>query len=112
MWGASTLLPGGDYRYDVILLDPKRQPQGKQEPARRFALWLVSPEGQAAIATYKVNDEQLCSTPRPQCRNWSAETSASGGLLSAICSLLGARDRGQMPRTHYTGRIAQPCRAI
>jgi hypothetical protein len=96
MWGASTLLPGGDYRYDVILLDPKRQPQGKQEPARRFALWLVSPEGQAAIATYKVNDEQLCSIPRPQCRNWSAaETSASGGPLSAICSQLGAPLHGR-----------------
>ncbi len=46
-------------RYDVILLDPKRHPEAKQQPARRFALWLVSPEGQAAIGGYKVKGEQL-----------------------------------------------------
>lgn len=46
-------------RYDVILLDPKKHPQAQQEPARRFALWLVSPEGQAAIGAYKVHGEQL-----------------------------------------------------
>jgi tungstate transport system substrate-binding protein len=46
-------------RYDVILLDPKKHPQAKQEPARRFALWLVSPQGQAAIGAYKVDGEQL-----------------------------------------------------
>jgi len=46
-------------RYDVILLDPKRHPEAKQEPARRFARWLVSPEGQAAIGGYKVKGEQL-----------------------------------------------------
>ncbi len=46
-------------RYDVILLDPKRHPEAKQQPARRFARWLVSPEGQAAIGGYKVKGEQL-----------------------------------------------------
>ncbi len=46
-------------RYDVILLDPKRHPEAKQQPARRFALWLASPEGQAAIGGYKVKGEQL-----------------------------------------------------
>jgi tungstate transport system substrate-binding protein len=46
-------------RYDVILLDPKKHPEAKQEPARRFADWLASPEGQAAIGAYGVNGEQL-----------------------------------------------------
>jgi tungstate transport system substrate-binding protein len=46
-------------RYDVILLDPKKHPQAKQQPARRFADWLVSPEGQAAIGAYQVKGEQL-----------------------------------------------------
>jgi tungstate transport system substrate-binding protein len=46
-------------RYDVILLDPQKHPQAKQQPARRFADWLVSPEGQAAIGAYKSNGEQL-----------------------------------------------------
>jgi tungstate transport system substrate-binding protein len=46
-------------RYDVILLDPKKHPQAKEAAARRFALWLVSPEGQAAIGGYRVKGEQL-----------------------------------------------------
>jgi tungstate transport system substrate-binding protein len=46
-------------RYHVILLDPKKHPDAKQEPARRFVDWLASPEGQAAIGDYKMNGEQL-----------------------------------------------------
>jgi len=46
-------------RYDVILLDPQEHPPAKQVPARRFADWLASPEGQAATGAYKVNGEQL-----------------------------------------------------
>jgi tungstate transport system substrate-binding protein len=46
-------------RYDVILLDPARHPQAKQEPAKRLADWLISAEGQAAIGAYKIAGEQL-----------------------------------------------------
>jgi tungstate transport system substrate-binding protein len=46
-------------RYDVILLDPKKHPEAKREPARRFADWLASLEGQAAIGAYEVGGEQL-----------------------------------------------------
>jgi tungstate transport system substrate-binding protein len=46
-------------RYDVILLDPQKHPQAKRQPAHRFADWLASPEGQAAIGAYKVDGEQL-----------------------------------------------------
>ncbi|MFZ3237460.1 MAG: substrate-binding domain-containing protein [Stellaceae bacterium] len=46
-------------RYDVILLDPKKHPQAQQQPARRFAAWLVSPEGQTAIGAYQVQGTQL-----------------------------------------------------
>ncbi len=58
-----TVLVEGDprllNRYDVILLDPVKHPEAKQELAHRFAEWLASPEGQAAIGGYKVNGEQL-----------------------------------------------------
>jgi ABC-type tungstate transport system permease subunit len=61
--GDLTVLVEGDPRllnlYDVILLDPKKHPEAKQEPARRFADWLASPEGQTAIGAYGVNGEQL-----------------------------------------------------
>jgi tungstate transport system substrate-binding protein len=46
-------------RYDVILLDPQKHPEAKQLPARRFADWLASAEGQAAIGAYELNGEQL-----------------------------------------------------
>jgi hypothetical protein len=41
-------------RYNVILLNPEKHPVPKQAAARRFAQWLLSPEGQAAIGAYKV----------------------------------------------------------
>jgi len=46
-------------RYDVILLNPQTHPQAKQAPAHRFALWLTSPEGQAAIAGYTIAGQRL-----------------------------------------------------
>ena len=44
--------PGLLNRYDVILLDAKKHPEAKQEPARRLRGWLVSSAGQAAIGAY------------------------------------------------------------
>jgi tungstate transport system substrate-binding protein len=46
-------------RYDVILLDPRKHPEAKQTPARRFADWLASAAGQAAIGAYELNGEPL-----------------------------------------------------
>lgn len=46
-------------RYDVILLDPKKHPEAKQEAARRLAEWLISPQGQDAINGFKIDGEQL-----------------------------------------------------
>jgi tungstate transport system substrate-binding protein len=55
-------------RYDVILLNPQAHPQAKQKPARVFATWLASPEGQAAIADYAISGQRLFhpeSDPKP-----------------------------------------------
>jgi tungstate transport system substrate-binding protein len=46
-------------RYDIILLNPAIHPHANQGPAKRFALWLTSPEGQAAIAGYTIAGEKL-----------------------------------------------------
>jgi tungstate transport system substrate-binding protein len=46
-------------RYDVIELDPQKHPTAKLGPAKIFADWLVSPEGQQAIGAYQVNGERL-----------------------------------------------------
>jgi tungstate transport system substrate-binding protein len=61
--GDLTVLVEGDprllNRYDLILLNPAKHPVAKQALARRFAQWLLSPEGQEAIGAYKVDGEQL-----------------------------------------------------
>jgi tungstate transport system substrate-binding protein len=61
--GDLTILVEGDphllNRYDLILLNPAKHPVPKQDLAKRFAQWLLSPEGQAAIGAYKVGGEQL-----------------------------------------------------
>ena len=56
------------HRYDVILLNPQTHPQAKQDPAHRFAAWLASPEGQAAIGGYMIAGQRLFhpeSDPKP-----------------------------------------------
>jgi len=45
--------------YGVILVDPAKHAHVKQAEGRAFMDWLVSAEGQAAIASYKVGGEQL-----------------------------------------------------
>jgi tungstate transport system substrate-binding protein len=45
--------------YGVILVNPAKHAHVKQAEGRAFMDWLVSPEGQAAIASYKVGGEQL-----------------------------------------------------
>jgi tungstate transport system substrate-binding protein len=51
--------PGLLNRYDVILLDAKKHPEAKQEPARRLRDWLVSGAGQSAIGAYTKQGQQL-----------------------------------------------------
>jgi tungstate transport system substrate-binding protein len=57
------ILVEGDKRmfnqYGVILVNPAKHPQVKQDFGQLFVNWLVSPEGQHAIADYKINGEQL-----------------------------------------------------
>ena len=46
-------------QYGVMLVNPAKHPHVKQELGQAFIDWLVSPEGQKAIADYKINGEQL-----------------------------------------------------
>jgi tungstate transport system substrate-binding protein len=61
--GALVIAVEGDRRlfnqYGVMLVNPQKHPAVKQEPGQQFIDWLVSPEGQKAIAGYKINGEQL-----------------------------------------------------
>jgi tungstate transport system substrate-binding protein len=42
-----------------MLVNPARHPHVKQLEGRAFIRWLVSSQGQQAIADYRINGEQL-----------------------------------------------------
>ncbi len=46
-------------QYGVMLVNPAKYPSVKKELGQTFVDWLVSPEGQAAIAGYKIAGQQL-----------------------------------------------------
>ncbi len=46
-------------QYGVILVNPARHPHVKEKAARAFMDWLTGPEGQKAIAAYRLNGQQL-----------------------------------------------------
>ena len=46
-------------QYGVMLVNPAKHPSVKKELGQQFIDWLVSAEGQKAIADYKINGEQL-----------------------------------------------------
>jgi len=61
--GDLAILVEGDQRlmnqYGVILVNPEKHSSVKRAEGQAFIDWLVSPEGQAAIADYKIGGEQL-----------------------------------------------------
>ena len=61
--GEMAVLVEGDKRlfnqYGVIVVNPAKHPHVKVAPAQRFADWVVSAEGQQAIAGYRIGGEQV-----------------------------------------------------
>lgn len=57
------VLVEGDTRlfnqYGVMVVNPAKHPQTKTVEAQKFVDWVVSPVGQAVIASYKIGGEQL-----------------------------------------------------
>ena len=46
-------------QYGVMLVNPEKYPSVKKELGQAFVDWLISAEGQAAIAGYKIDGQQL-----------------------------------------------------
>ncbi len=46
-------------QYGVILVSPEKHPHVKRAPGQAFIDWLISPEGQNAIAGHKIGGQQL-----------------------------------------------------
>jgi tungstate transport system substrate-binding protein len=61
--GSLAISVEGDKRlfnqYGVILVSPAKHPHVKKDMGQAFIDWIVSREGQDAIAAYKINGEQL-----------------------------------------------------
>src|SRR4051794_15068250 len=61
--GELDIVVEGDKRlfnqYGVMLVNPEKHPSVKKKLGQQFIDWLVSAEGQKAIADYKINGQQL-----------------------------------------------------
>ena len=61
--GTLAVLVEGDTRlfnqYGVIVVNPAKHPHTKTELAQAFSDWVVSADGQAVIASYKIGGDQL-----------------------------------------------------
>jgi tungstate transport system substrate-binding protein len=61
--GDLVIVVEGDQRlfnqYGVILVNPAKHAHVKKDLGQAFINWLISPEGQKAIADYKINGQQL-----------------------------------------------------
>jgi tungstate transport system substrate-binding protein len=61
--GELDIVVEGDRRlfnqYGVMLVNPQKHPHVKAKDGQAFIDWLVGPEGQKAIADYKIEGKQL-----------------------------------------------------
>ena len=61
--GDLEIIVEGDKRlfnqYGVMLVNPEKYPTVKKQLGQSFVDWLISPEGQAVIAGYKIDGQQL-----------------------------------------------------
>jgi tungstate transport system substrate-binding protein len=61
--GSLVILVEGDVRlfnqYGIMLVNPAKHPSVKRVEGQAFIDWVLSPEGQKAIADYKIGGEQL-----------------------------------------------------
>ena len=73
-------------QYGVILVNPEKHPNVKKAEGQAFIDWIVSPEGQKAIADYKINGNQL----------FFPNATANGGV--AVFTTLASRMRRSVQR--------------
>jgi len=69
-------------QYGVTLVNPAKHPNVKKDLGQAFIDWLVSPEGQAAIASYNIGGEQLFFPDAGQPDAVSANTGARSAKVS------------------------------
>ncbi len=70
--------------YSAIMVNPSKYPSVKFDLVKQFYLWLISDEGQSAIAAYEINGYQAFTPCFPECANLTAEEAAFWGLTSVF----------------------------
>ena len=122
--GELEIVVEGDKRlfnqYGVMLVNPAKHAHVKKDLGQQFIDWLMSPEGQKAIADYKINGEQLffpnATVPGVGCGRSSAAVIAmtASAALPRCCSTRPDRCAARSPsregvrggeRRHGAGEI-------
>jgi len=57
--GSTCKGPAPFHQYGVMLVNPDKHPNVKRSSGQAFVDWVISLEGQQAIAEYKIGGEQL-----------------------------------------------------
>ncbi len=68
--------------YSAIMVNPSKYPNVKFDFVKQFYQWLISKEGQDAIASYKVKGESLFTPCFPDCANLTKEEANFWGVGS------------------------------
>ena len=74
-------------QYGVILVNPAKHPHVKKELGQAFIDWLVSPEGQKAIADYKIDGAAAVLPQRHRAGGVMIAPHRSSLLLAAIMTV-------------------------
>ena len=88
-------------QYGIVLVDPDKHPGVKADLGRQFVDWVLSGEGQAAIASYKVDGRQLFF---PNAGGRGPHEGARGGMASPALRPNG-RPRGPGSSPGRAGRV-------
>ena len=92
-------------QYGVMLVNPEKHPSVKKDLGQQFIDWLVSPEGQKAIADYKINGEQLFYPNASDPARDAPFAAACGSRRSAHASTMALQQRhGSAPRRRQPAR--------
>ena len=88
-------------QYGIVLVNPDKHPRVKADLGRQFVDWVLSGEGQAAIASYKVDGRQLFF---PNAGGRGPHEGACGGMASPALRPNG-RPRGPGSSPGRAGRV-------
>ena len=107
-------------QYGVMLVNPEKYPTVKKELGQTFVDWLISPEGQATIAGYKIDGQQLFFPDAGRGVERASSLSSSrlalararlAGTTEEMVAAIGSIERHAAVQARWSGRSCSRCRA-